>query len=43
MKNLVIVAYFLLEIGSAAHIFSDLARAFVKKGHDTDVITSCPP
>src|SRR5665647_1491316 len=42
MKILIIVAYFIPEIGSAAHVYFDLARAFVKKGHDVDVITSYP-
>lgn len=42
MKILIVVAYFPPEIGSAAHVYSDLARAFVRKGHDVDVITSYP-
>jgi len=42
MKILMVVAYFLPEIGSAAHVYFDLAKAFVKKGHKVDVITSYP-
>lgn len=37
-----VVAYFLPEIGSAAHVYYDLAKAFIKKGHEVDVITSYP-
>lgn len=42
MKLLLVVANFVPEIGSAAHIYFDLARAFVKRGHDVHVITSYP-
>ena len=42
MKILMVVAYFVPEIGSAAHIYFDLAKTFVKKGHEVDVITSYP-
>ena len=42
MKILMVVAYFVPEIGSAAHIYFDLAKAFVKRGHQVDVITSYP-
>jgi len=42
MRVLLAVAYFMPEIGSAAHIYFDLARAFVKRGHTVDVITSYP-
>ena len=42
MKILLVVAYFVPEILSAAHIYFDLARAFVKRGHDVDIITSYP-
>jgi len=42
MKILMVVAYFPPEIGSAAHVYSDLARAFIKRGHDVDIITSYP-
>lgn len=42
MKILMVVAYFIPEIGSAAHIYYDLAKAFVKRGHEVDVITSYP-
>lgn len=37
-----VVAYFIPEIGSAAHIYFDLARSFVRRGHEVDVITSYP-
>jgi len=40
MKILMVVAYFVPEIGSTAHIYFDLAKAFVKRGHEVDVITS---
>lgn len=42
MKLLLVVAYFVPEIGSAAHIYFDLAKAFVKRGHEVHVITSYP-
>jgi len=42
MKILMVVAYFVPEIASAAHVYFDLARAFVKSGHEVDVITSYP-
>jgi len=42
MKILMVVAYFVPEIGSAAHIYHDLAKAFVKRGHEVNVITSYP-
>ena len=37
-----VVAYFPPEIGSAAHVYYDLAKAFVKKGHEVHVLTSYP-
>jgi len=42
MKILMVVAYFIPEIGSAAHVYFDLAKSFVKKGHEVDIITSYP-
>ena len=42
MKILMVVAYFVPEIASAAHVYFDLARTFVKRGHDVDIITSYP-
>ena len=42
MKILLVVTNFIPEIGSAAHIYFDLAKAFVKEGHEVDVITSYP-
>lgn len=42
MKILLVVAYFVPEIGSAAHVYLDLAKAFVRRGHEVDVITSYP-
>ena len=42
MKILMVVAYFVPEIASAAHVYFDLAKAFIKKGHEVDVITSYP-
>ena len=42
MKILIVVAYFIPEVGSAAHVYFDLARAFVQRGHEVDVIASYP-
>lgn len=42
MKILIVVAYFYPEIGSAAHLYFDLAKAFISQGHEVDVITSYP-
>jgi len=42
MKLLLVVANFVPEIGSAAHIYFDLAKSFVNRGHEVDVITSYP-
>lgn len=42
MKILMVVAYFPPEIGSAAHVYYDLARAFVQDGHEVTVLTSYP-
>ena len=37
-----VISYFIPEIGSAAHVYFDLAKAFIKNGHQVDVITSYP-
>ena len=37
-----VVAYFPPEIGSAAHVYYDLARAFIKRNHEVHVLTSYP-
>ena len=42
MNVLLVVAYFYPEIGSASHLFFDLARGFIKKGHNVEVLTSYP-
>lgn len=42
MKILMVVAYFPPEIGSAAHVYHDLAKAFIKRGHEVHVLTSYP-
>jgi len=42
MKILVVVENFVPEIGSAAHLYFDLTRAFTRRGHEVDVITSYP-
>lgn len=42
MKVLLVTPHFVPEIGSSAHIYYDLARGFAKRGHEVDVITSCP-
>jgi glycosyltransferase involved in cell wall biosynthesis len=42
VRILIVVAYFPPEIGSAAHVYFDLARAFARRGHEVDVITTDP-
>jgi colanic acid biosynthesis glycosyl transferase WcaI len=42
MRLLLVVAHFPPEIASAAHVYYDLAKAFVKRGHRVDVLTSYP-
>jgi len=42
LKILVVVANFIPEIGSAAHIYHDLSKCFVNRGHEVDVITTYP-
>lgn len=42
MRLLMVVANFVPEIGAAAHIYFDLAKAFGNLGYDLDVITSYP-
>jgi len=42
MRILLVVAYYIPEIGSAAHVYHDLAKAFVKRGHEVHIITSYP-
>ncbi|EKQ54523.1 MAG: glycosyltransferase [Methanobacterium sp. Maddingley MBC34] len=42
MKILMVVAYFPPEIGSAAHVYHDLASAFVRNDHEVTVLTSYP-
>ena len=42
MNILVVVAYFVPEIGSAAHVYYDLSKEFVRQGHTVHVITSYP-
>jgi len=42
MRLLLVVANFLPEIGSAAHIYHDLGLDLVKRGHEVHVITSYP-
>lgn len=42
MKILMVVANFIPEIGSAAHLYFDLAKAFSQQGHEVEVITSYP-
>lgn len=37
-----VVAYFPPEIGSAAHVYHDLGKAFIQSGHEVDLITSYP-
>lgn len=42
MNILLVTAYFLPEIGSAAHLFHDLGIEFVKRGHRVSVLTGYP-
>ena len=42
MNILLVVANFYPEIGSASHLFLDLAIEFDKKGHNVQVLTSFP-
>jgi glycosyltransferase involved in cell wall biosynthesis len=42
MNILLVVAYFYPEIGSASNLFYDLAKAFLKRGHNVNVLTSYP-
>lgn len=42
MRILLVVANFIPEIGSAAHIYFDLSKALVERDHAIDVITSYP-
>lgn len=42
MKILLVVDNFYPEIGSAAHIYHDLGKALVKRGHKVHVITMYP-
>lgn len=42
MRILLVVAYFVPEIGSAAHIYFDLAKALAERENIVDVITSYP-
>ena len=37
-----VVAYFVPEVGSAAHLYFDLSRALVRMGHEVHVITTYP-
>ncbi len=42
LKILIVVPNFIPEIGSAAHIYYDLSKCFVRREHEVDVITSHP-
>jgi len=42
LKILLVVAYFKPEIGSASHLYFDLAKAFVDLGHNVNILTSYP-
>lgn len=42
LKILLVVDNFIPEIGSAANVYYDLARGFIKKGHEVHVITMYP-
>lgn len=42
MRILIVISYFVPEIGSAAHAYYDLARSMVELGHEVSVVTSHP-
>ena len=42
MKILLVVAYFYPEVGSASHLFLDLANGFISSGDEVEVLTSYP-
>src|SRR5262249_29789483 len=42
MRILLFTAYFPPDVGSAAHLFHDLGRSFVARGHQVEVITTFP-
>ena len=42
MKILLVVSNFIPEIGSASHLYYDLAKAFIKRGHEIHILTSYP-
>ncbi len=42
MKILLLSAYFPPDTGSAAHLFHDLGKCLVDRGHDVTIITSMP-
>jgi len=42
LKILLVVDNFIPEIGSAANVYYDLARGFIKNGHEVHVITMYP-
>ena len=42
MKILLLTAYFPPDTGSAAHLFYELGRAFVERGHGVTVLTGMP-
>jgi glycosyltransferase involved in cell wall biosynthesis len=42
MKILLITAYFPPDVGSAPHLFYDLGRGFVERGHQVTVVTGFP-
>lgn len=42
MKIILLTAYFPPDTGSASHLFYELGKAFLKKGHEVFAITSVP-
>ncbi len=42
MRILLLTAYFPPDTGSAAHLFYELGKAFVERGHEVTVLTSMP-
>jgi len=37
-----VVAHYFPEIASAAHVYGDLAKAFIENGHEVHILTSYP-
>lgn len=42
MKLTLVVSYYPPEVGSAAHLFQELAKALAERGHDVTIVTARP-